>query len=254
MRILVYVPLDPAPPAIYPQTQECIMGLDWDEPYEIMYGREDHPTDAHPYENITKKFNHARDLALCGGYDALLTIESDMLVPPDTIRRLVAVKADVAYGLYVSRHRRRDGFKWLAFYFLGPITSMSHSARPLAARKLWGKVQLTDGTGMGCTLIRRPVLEAIQFRCHPEHRVSNDWMLSLDCKQRGFTQAHDFGLVCGHIMDDAHAIWPTVSNDQLWEIRNLDDGLVEPEYLDGGRQVRSQETIYRNGPAPDFYR
>jgi len=37
------------------------------------------------------------------GFDALLTIEHDMVIPPDALLKLLDTKADVVYGLYVFR-------------------------------------------------------------------------------------------------------------------------------------------------------
>src|SRR3990167_3365336 len=120
-RILVYCPMNPQPPRIYPATLQSLLALDWSEPFEVMLGREDMPEmpdAAGKYANLVAKYNWARVMALAGEYDYLLTVEADMIVPQMALRRMTAVDADVVYGLYVSRRagRRRIGSsRWLIF-------------------------------------------------------------------------------------------------------------------------------------------
>ncbi len=194
MKVLIYCPLNPKTPRVFARTITSIFNLDWPHPMEIVFGKDDEPV-SKPYNNLTEKYNRARQMTLDGGYDALLTIEADMIVPPDTVKRLAAVDADVAYGLYVSRHGR---LIWLAFTAVSEHAGTSISVVPEQARASWGKVIETKGVGMGCTFIHRHVLEAIEFR-HPPTTFANDWYFSLDCMEHGFVQKHDMGCVCGHI-------------------------------------------------------
>ena len=75
---------------------------------------------------------------------------------------------------------------------------------------MWGNVIDTTGVGLGCTLIRREVLEAIPFRV-VDKWIANDWYFALDVAEKGFTQAHDCGVVCGHI-DGYRVLWPDVAH------------------------------------------
>jgi hypothetical protein len=79
-----------------------------------------------------------------------------------------------------------------------------------AVRAAWGKVIETKGVGNGCTLIRRRVLEALEFKWSPGEFGCCDWHLAVDCQRLGFTQKHDMGVVCGHIaVNPVHRIlWP----------------------------------------------
>lgn len=211
-RVMIYCPLAPETPGIQPQTLSSIFALDWPDPAEIVFGKED--LDGHPgwvkgNQNITRKYNQAREMALSGGYDALLTIEADMIVPRQTLKRLAGVEADVAYGLYVSRHGRHP---WLAFSEITPEIRGSASMGETwqERERLWGQVVETRGVGMGCTLIWRHVLEAIEFRVLDE-MVANDWYFSVDLQERGFVQKHDCGVVCGH-MEGYLTYWPDIAH------------------------------------------
>jgi len=167
------------------------------------------------YNNVVGKYQDARHAMLCGNYDALMTVESDTIVPKDALKRLIAADADIAYGLYVWRH----GYPfWTAYTKVREAEGVSLSSSPELARKLWGQVIKTEGVGNGCTLIRRHVMEALEFRWSLGEFGCCDWHLSLDCQKLGFTQKHDLGLVCGHIATDPiyRILWPDANAEGLY--------------------------------------
>lgn len=205
MRVLVYCPVAPKTPKIYGRTLQSIFRLDWSFPLDYVFGREDHPAGT-GYENIRDKHNHARRIVLNDGYDAVLFVEADMVIPSDALRKLVSVDADVAYGLYVNRHGWR---RWLAFTMLDRNGAQSLSQKPDLAQACWGSPIETQGAGMGCTLIRRHVLEKLEFRLPQDggDDVADDWMFALDCQRLGLRQVHHLGVVCGHISPNG-VLWP----------------------------------------------
>lgn len=175
---------------------------------DIHYGRGDliaNPSWTEKNDNITYKYNTARKMALDGGYDALFTVEADMILPPLALERMTRIEADVVYGLYVSRHGKHP---WLAFSRVTPEIrgSKSFDEYPDLMQAAWGRAVETVGVGMGCTLIWRHVLEAIPFR-NTDELIANDWYFSLDLQAGGYMQKHDCGVVCGHIEGD-RVYWP----------------------------------------------
>lgn len=163
------------------------------------------------HKNTLHQYQQARKQALEGGYDALLTVEHDMLIPEDALIKLWKSKGDVVYGLYVLRHgagvvncmRHIEG---------SPNIDSSLSLYPKdyhrADRHGWVRC---SGVGMGCTLIRRNALEAIPFRQADEGSYAPDWMLSTDCVRQKFLQICRFDVKCGHI-DNGIDIWPGGKN------------------------------------------
>lgn len=204
MNILTYVALAPETPKLFGRSFQSLMRVDWPHKMDIVLGRKDN---AHPrkYVDLCMKHNEARDMVLAGTYDALLLVENDMIIPPDTITRLTAVDADVAYGLYCSRH---GWMQWLAFFEINGLSGGSYSQSKKMMQYAWGNVVETRGVGFGCTLIYREVLKRINFRTHPQDAVADDWLFAQDCHDAGFKQAHDFGVVCGHIKPNGTVIWP----------------------------------------------
>lgn len=214
MKILLYCPLAPTTPKLYKRSMQSIFGLNWDEPLQIVFGREDNPLTDH-YTNLTAKHNAIRKLALDGGFDALFLVEYDMIIPPDALQRLIRLPYDVSYGLYCERHKLH---RWLAFFYMDEHAGVSYSQDIDRANEAWGMAGKTAGVGLGCTLIWRRVLEQIEFRSHPTNNVADDWLFSLDCAKNGFVQGHDFGVVCGHMTPNFDVIWPDITADGLHRI------------------------------------
>ena len=215
---------------VWPQAMDSMYGLEWDGQLDFLQlvGGDDPAT---PVANITRKYNEVRDVALNMGYDGLLTIESDMIVPGDALERLAAVDADVVYGVYIWR---RGGYFWTAYSSLKEKRGKSISRDPGAARKAWGKVIETKGVGMGCTLIHRRVLEALPFKNAPAMNWCCDWALALDCQEEGFVQKHDLGVICGHIQRDLgisgmgkgypqgpKVLWPDITKPDFYRVEEM---------------------------------
>ena len=154
-----------------------------------------------------------------------------MIIPADTVGLLQEAGADIAYGLYVWRHRIK---RWNAYMTLnlwgGESVSYNYNGQDVDAA--WGKIIDVAGLGMGCTLIKRNVLEQIKFRLlDGEHSwitdeykdefnklginpdrdrsemICDDWLLALDAQHYGFSQRANMNVICGHIAHDT-VLWP----------------------------------------------
>jgi hypothetical protein len=202
-KVLVYCPLYATEPKIHPFTLKSIQNLQWDYPFDVVYGESDHE---HLLEGDNKRFelamkyNKAREMVLNGDYDALLTVEADMIIPPDALKKLACVDSHVIYGLYVSRYN----LQWF-LYLEGPERGKQISRDKRLRRRIWGKIVESVGIGNGCTLIHRNVLERIAFEASTG--VAPDWNFAHACKRHDFKQAHDCSVVCGHI-NGKEIVWP----------------------------------------------
>lgn len=192
----------------------------------------DHLPESH--DRIAAKYEAARARCLDGGYDAMLCIEADMVVPPDALPRLAATEADVAYGLYVFR---RPPWGWSAYSVIDGMVGWPLTTNPDRARADWGQVVEVDGVGLGCTLIRRHVLEAVPFRAdgerHPNGTRSHcDWYAAQDWRAKGFRQVCDTGVRCGHIGELGRTgdvfpcvIWPDIDGQDLVRFDAFHEGV-----------------------------
>jgi hypothetical protein len=175
----------------------------------------------HGNRAVLRQYAQAREIFLAGPWDAMLTLEDDIIIPEDAIVRLAAAlesrEASIAYGLYTWR---RSGHPWNAYHTLRATSGESYSRRPEHARALARGELIVDvqGLGMGCTLIRREVIELGPFRLSSDERAAPDWQMALAAQAAGMRQVCDLGLRCGHVdMRGAYRIyWPDPEAPALW--------------------------------------
>lgn len=212
MKILIFCPLHPDY-GMTPQTAASLAIMTrpafW-EVHTMIYSK------VQPFEpwetgaankNITHRYNEARRMVLEDDFDYLLTIEADMVIPKDALPKLWGTaqtsEADVVYGTYVFRRLQQ-------LNLTKDITQYGRSqydAETIA--QYWDWPIESAGLGLGCTLIKRRVLEEIEFRLYDKApgMLSCDWRFAEDCKERGFKQVTDLGVLCGHI-DRTAVLWP----------------------------------------------
>jgi hypothetical protein len=147
--------------------------------------------------NVLAQYQDARSRFLAGDYDALLTVEHDMVLPPDALQKLWDTDADVVYGLYMFRHGSivLNAWEYIGGKNLGESLSLHPAKLEQARRK--GVIRVS-GCGFGCTLIRRPVLEAIEFRHDGTDQWSPDIPFAVDAQREGYISMARFDVPCGH--------------------------------------------------------
>ena len=222
MKILLFCPLNPAKDhagdravQLYGRTNLSIFRQDYD-PLDIWFSKGDNPFfDSNGRGNICHNYRKARQFVLDNGYDYLFTVEADMVIPENALSKLLAVDTDVAYGLYCFRNTS----SWSAWTRLDLESGRSLSKDIEIARMVWGTTIDVAGVGLGCTLIRRNVLEKLDFRTDELHSsFHNDWLFAYDCQHNGIEQKCDTSVVCGHITlkPRPRIIWPDIEGPRLY--------------------------------------
>lgn len=246
MRVLIFIPQS----RIIEPSLESIRNLDTTG-HEVVFefaSMGDDPA-AHRWVNVTHKYQTARKMALAGGYDALFCVEDDILVPPDALKKLDAVGADIAYGLVTWR---REPHHWSAAYVSGPKDGdhETYDMDPRKMRAAWGSVIDVIGCGLFCTLIRRDVLEALDFELRGSRCC--DFYHAWDAHVAGFTQQCDTSVVCGHVMNEA-APWQVVYPDGKRRFRYevIASGAVRQIEWVGG-PVSGDTSILVGTPGPEI--
>lgn len=188
-------------------------------PVEWLCLHGDQPYGDYDQRNVLHLYEVARERFLSGPYTHLLCLEDDMVVPEDTLTKLIEVASPLAYGLYTWR---RSGHPWSAYRFIRNDNGISWAEDQPQTIGKWfeeGQVIETQGVGLGCTLIERQVMEQIPFRLfNPTGEgPCNDWSLAVDAQAVGFRQVHHLGVVCGHIamQPSARVIYPAL-NEMGW--------------------------------------
>jgi hypothetical protein len=182
--------------------------------------------------NIIAAYVRLQAVFLAGSYDWLWIVENDLIVPPDALAKLLAVDADIAYGVYLFRR----GPPSMNIQRNDTTDPMTNDARMWAREFGAGHVVDCTGLGFGCTLIRRPVLE--QFTMRSEYGGGDaDTCLARDAEKAGMVQKADLSVVCGHIRPDRVVLWPTA--DRPFYRRDVPEGGPVPR-LD---KVRALEPV-----------
>ncbi len=200
--VLVFTPVH----RLEPEMVLAVMNLEWEGSISLLLQR-DNPTGDGRLDNL-HQCQRAREYFLRGDYDAMLIIESDIIPPPDTLTRLAALDADCAYGVY--RFRVSNVINVFERY---PGNSRNTGeSLSIWPKKLERAVQegIIDcsGAGLGVVLIKRRVLEAIDFRI--EETAHADTYFNRDVMHNGFTQRADMGLICGHKNETGEILWPSM--------------------------------------------
>lgn len=156
--------------------------------------------------NVLAQYQHIRDEFLAGPWDALLTVEHDMVPPADALQKLWVTGAPVAYGVYMLRHGSLvlNAWEYAGPNALGESLSITlprqHGPAPAGVVRV-------SGVGFGCTLMRRDVLERLPMHGAGAPDRSPDVPFALDCIRQGIEQVAHFGVLCGHI-DEGRVLMP----------------------------------------------
>lgn len=201
-RVMIFTPYGPR---LEPETVTAVLNLQWDGPRRILL-QWDNPSGS-GREDILHQYQKARQLFLAGDDEAMLVIEADIIPPPDALLKLAALDADLAYGVY--RFRVSDVINVFERYPGTPRNegeSLSLYPRKLRAARRAG-VTLCSGGGLGCVLIHRHVLEAIDFRLGETAHC--DTYFNRDVMWAGLRQMANMNVVCGHKNEEGAILWPS---------------------------------------------
>ena len=191
MNLLIFTPTY-AGYEMRPEVGEAIRaqlnGGTWSIGYE-------NPWPAPDGRNVTAQYTRAWQMALESGAEALLTVEHDIRIPARAIERLVETAADVVYGVYLFRTWPAvNAWRYENAMNLG--MSLTNYPRELQRMRQAG-VGLVSGIGLGCTLIRRHVLEQIPPR-QDGNGGACDIPFAEDCLRKGLRSAARFDVLCSH--------------------------------------------------------
>ena len=157
-------------------------------------------------ERIIKCRNILKDRALKQGYDYFLSLEVDLFIQPDTIKKLLSHNKDIVSGYYGN-----DKLLTLKSKKTGEIKKViinmpliywdkgdGNFKRALPKEVLDKGLIEVGATGVGCLLISKGVLGKISFRYIPEEKTCDDFCFCSDAKKLGYKIYLDSGVVLEH--------------------------------------------------------
>ena len=197
----------------------------------MLHGNTKHDTDIvlsyiedrnqNEFQRVCAQYQKARRMALDGGYDALLTVESDIIPPPDALNRLASdlTHYDIMLGVYAFRRGKSQEHlcdaAWNGKGYLGDFIS-AVDPRESHKRILSGGTYRASGLGLGCTLIKSSVLEMIDFRILDIHHC--DIPFFVDSIKQGCIIGVCYSVLCGHKTPQGQILWPLEQIEKRHEI------------------------------------
>ncbi|MFC1753527.1 glycosyltransferase family 2 protein [Thermoproteota archaeon] len=153
---------------------------------------------------IISSRNMIRDHFLKSKYDYLFSLDSDILPPPDAIQKLIRADSDIASGVYLCR-QVIEGQHHIQPVIYRPnddgsvITVTKDEVTP-------NKLMAIAVCGMGCCLIKKEVMEKIEFRPFSQSKTGGeDVAFCTDARKNGFKIVANTEVKCDHMGE--HQTW-----------------------------------------------
>lgn len=216
-KILIAVPCSRY---VEPETFKSIYDLDVPEGYQT------------EFKIVTgDQIDQIRNLIAEWGkrYDYLLSVDSDIVLPKDTLTKMISADKDIISGLYIQR---MPNTHTLEVYMDkdGGVTNIPHN---LITGQ--GVVEIA-ACGMGCCLIKGRVFKEMEYphfhyKSAIDHKdtVSEDIYFCLKARDKGFTVWADSSITCEHKGDTMYVVdnqLPQQETPQKEDINNVsDDGV-----------------------------
>ncbi|MBI1970375.1 glycosyltransferase [Candidatus Woesearchaeota archaeon] len=152
-------------------------------------------------QNIVDGRNMIRNVFLKHQYDALLFVDSDVMLPPDALERLLSHHKEIVIGVYLHNTIINDA------QHIMPVVYVFHDKEKGLLRQLRqdevveGRLIEAAAGGMGCVLITKSVMEKV----HLFHTLSKnstggeDAAFYQDASAAGFAIFCDTNVKCLHV-------------------------------------------------------
>jgi len=188
--------------------------------YEKKIKKEGLPVIRSPYfkdakDRVIKARNLLREKALEGNYDYFLSLEQDVIPPPNIIEGLLRHKKDIVSGVVHHLFPRKDK-GWEEKPLLAVKSKERGKLVFLSSERIENlhAILKIDYCAMGCLLISREVLEKIKFRYEEfNYKTDNvdevkwdDWCFCEDAQKLGYNIYGDTGAKCRHLVIGGYSI------------------------------------------------
>lgn len=241
-RILTYTPT--YDDMLLPETVASVEAQRFDG--ELTYVVDDRSLhEGRSMKEVCEKYRDARLMVLEGGYDALLCVEHDMVLPEGCVQTLWNSPGAVVYAAYMLRHNtrvlnlfRKEGDKNLGM-------SISLYPRELEAARKVGYMEVS-GAGFGCTLMRREALERHPFKVYEDNPP--DLAFAGECVRSRTLQMGRLDVACLHVDGDTGEI---LSIDSAHGVTARVLALQDVNVTAGGQSMALKHDRYYSMPVQD---
>ena len=144
-------------------------------------------------ERIVNSRNFILDKAIKENYDYLLSLEQDIIVAPDTIKRLLACKKEIVSAYYgkkvvlLIQDKETGEVKKVLIELPVVYFEEGNTIRRANPNEVLNKGIIEVGAiGLGCILISREVFKKIRFRYEKSKPAFDDMYFSEDVRKLGY--------------------------------------------------------------------
>ena len=156
-----------------------------------------------PFERLTearKKLNH---YVIEKGYDFLMSIEQDIIVPLDILNILLSHKKKIIGGPYIVSSHTNDQRRCIDYVIsvskldkvLDVVDSIDVNEWYLASEIENKELIQVKSCSLGCTLIDTEIIKSIEVRYNPEINRADDSYFFHDCYKKGIDVFLDTSLL-----------------------------------------------------------
>ncbi|HQN16665.1 MAG TPA: hypothetical protein PLB59_09705 [Bacteroidales bacterium] len=150
-------------------------------------------------EFICDSRNRLRDVFLNGKYNMFLSVECDVFPPANFITHLLSHhKKIISLPYFIGEGIQSQPM----IQMVDPQMDIPREIRNISEGELFsyaGKTIRVFNAGLGCTLIRRDVVENISFRWDKEIFFHDDSFFAEDCYNSGIKWYCDTSMICRHL-------------------------------------------------------
>jgi FkbM family methyltransferase len=146
-------------------------------------------------------------------YDYLFSVDSDIVLPKDSLRKLLAANVDVISGVYVQRIPGEQNIEIYGFHPSGATPRLKYE-------QIAGGIHNVAGVGMGCCLIKSDVFRTLQYPWFEYHSaldhantLSEDVDFCNKARVAGFNIFVDATIICDHIGATTFRLTPMIPKE-----------------------------------------
>lgn len=158
-------------------------------------------------ENFKDRIVHSRNLireeVLKSEYDYFLSLEQDVIPPPDVIERLLSHDKDVVTGVYFKEYFAQNAETNKVEKLVLPLiykTLDEENLREVEYHEIEGSSFMkVTACGLGCILISKEALKDITFRHNEKYPAFDDMYFCKDAEQLKIPIFADTTIKCKHL-------------------------------------------------------
>lgn len=169
------------------------------------------PFSEYTKDRVIRARNLLREKVIEGDYDYFLSLEQDVIPPPNIVEGLLRHNKSIVSAVVYHIFPQKQSKEWIEKPLLA-VKSQSIQGKLafLTAKQIENinAIVKVDYCPMGCLLISRKVLEKIKFRYeefkyktdNPDEVKWDDWCFCEDAQKEGYEIFADLGAECRHLV------------------------------------------------------